>query len=111
MRFQNIFDVTSNTLAVVEANGLNIAWIEPRDANVTHLRLSINYFSNRQYDSAGIASSWHTRRSHVRLVDGAVKFLPEDMDTGLLKTLTTTGGEEKDTGILKDAGMSVPLNH
>ena len=33
------------------------------------------------------------------------------MDTGLLKTLTTTGGEEKDTGILKDAGMSVPLNY
>ena len=49
--------------------------------------------------------------AHALLVDGAVKFLPEDMDTGLLKTLTTTGGDEKDTGILKDAGMSVPLNH
>ena len=111
MRFRNIFDVTSNTLAVVEATGLNIAWIEPRDANVTHLRLSINYFGKRQYDSAGIASFWHTKGPHALLVDGAVKFLSEDMDTGLLKTLTTTGGEEKDTGILKDAGMSVPLNH
>ena len=33
------------------------------------------------------------------------------MDTGLLKTLTTTGGEEKDTGILEDAEISVLLNH
>jgi hypothetical protein len=94
-RMRDIVDGTSNTLAIVEATGLNIVWTEPRDANTTWRPFAINYSGNEQYDSEGIASSWHGPGAHALFADGEIRFLSEKLDPNVLKALTTKNGEEE----------------
>lgn len=94
-RMRDIVDGTSNTLAVVEATGLNIVWTEPRDARTDQQQHAINYSENEQYDSAGIASSWHGPGAHALFADGKIRFLSENIDPNVLKALATKNGEEE----------------
>jgi len=84
-RMRDITDGLSNTLAVVESAGLNIVWTEPRDANTTRQPFAINYSGNEQYDSEGIASSWHGPGAHALFADGEIRFLSEKLDPNVLK--------------------------
>jgi prepilin-type processing-associated H-X9-DG protein len=84
----------SNTLAVVEAWGLNIVWTEPRDADVTELPIGINLTGEGKLDSRGIASSEHSHGTHALFADGRARFLNENIDPQVLKALTTVAGSK-----------------
>lgn len=93
-RIRDIFDGTSNTLAVVEATGLNIVWTEPRDADTALQPHAVNYSGNGRHDSEGIASSLHGPGAHALFADGEIRFLSEKINPLVLRALTTTAGEE-----------------
>ena len=92
-----IRDGESNTLAVVEAWGLNIVWTEPRDADVAELPIGINLADNGKLGSRGIASSKHPHGTNVLFADGRARFLNENIDPQVLKALTTRAGGEART--------------
>ena len=94
LRKRDLLDGESNTLAVTEATGLNIVWTEPRDADPTDQPIGINFSGNGRYDSTGIASSWHRSGANALFADGAVRFLSENIDPVVLKSLTTVRGNE-----------------
>ncbi|NQV23633.1 MAG: DUF1559 domain-containing protein [Rhodopirellula sp.] len=89
-----IADGASNTLAIVEATGLNIVWTEPRDANVDREPLGINFKGTGKYDSPGLMSAWHVGGAQAVFADGSVRFLSQDIDPQVLKALTTANGGE-----------------
>lgn len=91
---QNIADGASNTIAIVEASGLNIVWSEPRDSNINHDLPGINLKGMRNNDSPGIMSSWHVGGANAAFADGSVRFLYQDIDPLVLKALTTANGGE-----------------
>lgn len=90
-----IKDGASNTLAVVEAAGLNIIWTEPRDASVNREPLGINFKGKGNYDSPGLMSSWHVGGAQATFADGSVRFINQDIDPAVLKALTTVDGGEQ----------------
>ncbi|MDA0807966.1 MAG: DUF1559 domain-containing protein [Planctomycetota bacterium] len=90
-----IKDGASNTLAVVEAAGLNIIWTEPRDASVDREPLGINFKGKGNYDSPGLMSSWHVGGAQAVFADGSVRFISQDIDPQVLKALTTANGGEQ----------------
>lgn len=90
----DIADGASNTLAIVEATGLNIVWTEPRDAQVGREPLGINFKGKGKFDSPGLMSSWHVGGAQAVLADGSVRFLSQDIDPAVLKALTTANGGE-----------------
>ncbi|MDA1164252.1 MAG: DUF1559 domain-containing protein [Planctomycetota bacterium] len=92
---QQFTDGTSNTLAIVEAAGLNIVWTEPRDAEVGKQPLGINLKGAGEFDSPGLMSSWHVGGAHAAFADGSVRFLSQDIDPSVLKALTTVDGDEQ----------------
>ncbi len=88
-------DGYSNTLLVVEACGQQIIWTEPRDMPMDETPVGINLPGDRVGRSAGILSSYHTGGAYVTFADGAVRFLSEEIDPGVLEALlTANGGEE-----------------
>jgi len=89
-----ITDGASNTLAIVEAAGLNIVWTEPRDAQVGREPLGINFKGTGKNDSPGIMSSWHVGGAQASLADGSIRYLSQDIDQRVLKALTTPNGGE-----------------
>ncbi len=91
---QGISDGASNTLAIVEAAGLNIIWTEPRDAHIDREPLGINFKGTGKYDSPGLMSSWHIGGANAVFADGSVRFLNQDIDPQVLKALTTANGGE-----------------
>ncbi|MGZ0172843.1 MAG: DUF1559 domain-containing protein [Planctomycetales bacterium] len=93
-----ITDGTSNTLAIVEASGLNIVWTEPRDAQVDREPLGINFKGTGKSDSPGLMSSWHVGGAQAAFADGTVRFISQDIDPGVLKALTTVNGGESVEG-------------
>ncbi|MFT5326693.1 MAG: prepilin-type processing-associated H-X9-DG protein [Planctomycetaceae bacterium] len=90
-----IKDGASNTLAVVEAAGLNIIWTEPRDANVDREPLGINFKGKGEFDSPGLMSAWHLGGAQATFADGSVRFISQDIDPAVLKALTTVDGGEQ----------------
>lgn len=97
-RFHAFTDGMSNTLAVVEACGLNIIWTEPRDADTSQQMIGINLAGDGAYDSKGIASSYHKERVQALVADGSVRFLSENMEPSVLKALTTINAEDDVSG-------------
>jgi prepilin-type processing-associated H-X9-DG protein len=91
---KGIADGASNTLAIVEATGLNIIWTEPRDASVDREPLGINFKGTGKNDSPGIMSSWHVGGAQAVFADGSVRFLSQDIDPQVFKALTTANGGE-----------------
>jgi prepilin-type processing-associated H-X9-DG protein len=91
-------DGTSNTLAVVEAAGLNIVWTEPRDTQVSDQNLGINLTGRTSRKSPALISAWHRRGGNVLMADGSAHFLSHNMDPKVLKTLTTVDGDDSVEG-------------
>ncbi|MGZ0174643.1 MAG: DUF1559 family PulG-like putative transporter [Planctomycetales bacterium] len=91
---QGISDGASNTIAFVEASGLEIVWTEPRDALIGREPLGINLKGTGDFDSPGIMSAWHTGGAHATFADGSTRFLSQNIDPAVLKALTTVNGGE-----------------
>ena len=89
-----VYHGTSNTLAVVEAAGLNIVWTEPRDSEGSDGNLGINLTGPTPTESSALISAWHRGGGHALLADGSVRFLSHDIDRSVLKALTTVNGGE-----------------
>jgi prepilin-type processing-associated H-X9-DG protein len=95
VRFKDITDGTSNTIAVVDTYDLGIRWYEPRDLRVEEMSFKINdpeYF--------GIASR-HLGGANVALADGSVRFLPDDTDPRMIEAMTTISGGEDVRAVLR----------
>lgn len=97
-KFSEMTDGTANTLAVVEAAGLNIVWTEPRDTQVSDQNLGINLTGPTPDESPALISAWHRGGGHVLMADGAAKFLSHNIDPKVLKALTTVDGGESVEG-------------
>lgn len=97
-KFTDFTDGTSNTLAVVEAAGLNIVWTEPRDSKVSDSNLGINLTGPTPTESPALISAWHRGGGHVLMADGAVRLLRHDIDPAVLKALTTVNGNDSIDG-------------
>ena len=94
-RFQETTDGISNTLMVVEACGTDIAWAEPRDLSLNEASIGINMPGDKQNQSNGVSSSYHTGGANALFGDGSVRFLFEEIDPEVLRALlTANGGEE-----------------
>lgn len=93
-KFSDMTDGTSNTLAVVEAAGLNIVWTEPRDSVVSDDNLGINLTGPTPKESSALISAWHRGGGNVLLADGSVRYLRHNIDPSVLKALTTVDGGE-----------------
>ena len=92
-------DGLSNTILIGECSGLNIVWTEPRDIDVSKLKIGINLPGDRPGYSSSIFSSYHDDGAHVAFADGHVRFLSEKIDPKVLQALTTaTGGESVPEG-------------
>ena len=96
--FSDFADGTSNTLAVVEAAGLNIVWTEPRDSEVSYGNLGINLTGPNPDESPALISAWHRGGGHVLLADGSVRYVSDDIDPKVLKALTTVDGNDSIEG-------------
>ena len=101
--YKRVGDGTSNTIMAVECAGLRIPWIEPRDVDISRVRMTLNELG-ADGGSPSVVSSRHTNPSHewhlinVLMADGSVKsFDPEQIDSALVqKMLTANGGEKID---------------
>lgn len=83
---RDIIDGTSNTIMLIESNGLDIPWMEPRDMSIDDFVKGIN-------QPGGPQGSFR-RGLIVALADGAVVTLsPETNSTDLRALATTSGGE------------------
>ncbi len=84
LTFRDIPDGTSNTLLVVEAKR-DIPWTKPED---------IPYAADKDLPQLG---GWHEGGFFTMIADGSVKFISENVDEKLLRSLITRdGGEELD---------------
>ena len=98
VKLAEIADGGANTIAVVEAVGLQIVWTEPRDFDVTTQPIGINLKGTGNADSPGILSSHHLRGAHVVFADGSVRFIQQSLDPAVLRKLTTIAGNERIDG-------------
>lgn len=81
--FNEILDGTSNTILAVEIGEQFKPWGDPTSLTVPDKVIG----PNRKSPSTG--------GTHVLLADGAVRFIPQDIDPAILKALSTpAGGEE-----------------
>ncbi|MEZ6088390.1 MAG: DUF1559 domain-containing protein [Pirellulaceae bacterium] len=76
-QLRDIKDGTANTIMVVEVEGLNVPWAEPRDITVDEL---IARFENERVGN--IAGGFN-----AALADGSVRFIPYPLDTEQLRLL------------------------
>lgn len=90
-KFEDINDGSSNTIAVIEASGAGIHWMEPRDLPFSALDQGIN-----PKQGAGI-SSMHPGAVIAVFADGHTQTIQENISLETLKALfTKAGGEEID---------------
>lgn len=90
--FDDIRDGTSNTILVIETRDTDIHWAEPRDVALDSLLAE----GMNAHDHTG-AGSYHPHGMCVSMCDGAVRFLPTDLDRQTLrKLLLPADGEAVD---------------
>ena len=89
--FAEIKDGSSNTIAVIEAAGLGVNWMEPRDLPFAAVDKGIN-----PKHGSGI-SSHHPGAVIAMFADGHTQTIQENISLGTLKALfTKAGGEQID---------------
>ena len=89
--FAEIKDGSSNTIAVIEAAGLGVNWMEPRDLPFAAVDKGIN-----PKQGQGI-SSHHSGAAIAMFADGHVQTIEESIPLATLKALfTKAGGEQLD---------------
>ncbi|MEW4489854.1 DUF1559 domain-containing protein [Thalassoglobus sp. JC818] len=94
-RLSDFFDVSANTVMIVEACGIEeIPWCEPRDVELTDEALGINLPGPEPHSSPGIISSYHRSRANVLFADGATRFLSENIEPAVLKAMLTRSGND-----------------
>jgi len=102
---QDVLDGTSNTIIVAEvANSPTNGWPWGWDGALTDARLTPNapgtwpgngvWTNSREGANAQTASSYHEGGIHVGMADGAVRFISENIDLGLYRSLATRRGGE-----------------
>ncbi len=91
---RDIEDGTSNTLVIAEACGTNVIWTDPRDQLVDQVPLSINAPGSTPGKSPGLMSSYHQGGAHSLLADGSVRFVSQNIDQVVLKSLIIRAGGE-----------------
>ena len=95
VQVRQITDGTSNTIMVVEACGQRIPWAEPRDISLDKTPTGVNLPGSKLNHSDGIVSSYHLFGANILMGDGSVRFLGEETDPQVLRSLITrNGGEE-----------------
>ena len=94
----DITDGSSNTILIVENNGLGVHWMEPRDLAFATM--------NFQLDTPDGISSWYEAPAVV-MADGSVRRLLKGMSADALRAaLTVNGGENIAEG--KDGWVVIP---
>jgi prepilin-type processing-associated H-X9-DG protein len=83
-------DDVSNTIMVVEAHTAQIPWLEPRDLDFGSMSFVVNDRSTQN-----CVSSLHRGGANPLFADGSVRFLSNDTDPQVLKTLLTIAGGER----------------
>ncbi|HUY92075.1 MAG TPA: DUF1559 domain-containing protein [Pirellulales bacterium] len=87
--FQEITDGSSNTIAVVEAAGLGVHWMEPRDLPFAAVANGIN-----PKQGPGI-SSHHPHAAIGLFADGHTQTIPQSISVKLLRAICTKDGCEE----------------
>ena len=86
LKFKEMTDGSSNTLAVVEVNPKHaVHWMSPHDADLAFL-LGL---------SAEKDSLQHTRGYHALLFDGSVRFLSINLQESIVRALVSATGNEE----------------
>ena len=88
VRSRDFADGMSKTIVHVEASGMNVSWIEPRDLTLEQA-LMIN-----DRDVVETINSRHNGVAHVTFADGATRAISKDIDPDLLRALLTRNGGE-----------------
>lgn len=89
----------SLTLMIVEANGQNIIWSEPREVNVDRVPIGINLAGSRPGWSDGLMSSLHSKMAMATFLDGSVDSFPQDTDPEILRAFLS-GSPTREQGRL-----------
>jgi type II secretory pathway pseudopilin PulG len=91
MRFRDVTDGLSTTIAVVEVEGQGVHWAAPHDLDMQTLQMALDT------GQVGQMGSRHHGGIQVALGDGSVRFLANGVDPVVLEAmLTATGGEDVD---------------
>lgn len=85
-KFTEIKDGTSNTILIVENNGLGVHWMEPRDLAFDTMPFAID-------DPNGV-SSWYKGPAVVTADDSVLRLSKEMTPEALRAALTVNGGEK-----------------
>jgi prepilin-type processing-associated H-X9-DG protein len=92
-------DGTSKTIMVIEASGLGIHWMEPRDVTVDdaiELLTSKPRSGHAHYDDGFLTTTYHeTSFRNVVYCDGHVTWMGQLEDAEIAKALLTYAGDER----------------
>jgi len=84
-----VSDGISKTVQLVEAVGLNVNWLDPRDLEFATMDFHLNAGNGNSIGSA------HPGGAYVWMADGSRRFFHNSIEPDLLKALlTVSGGEE-----------------